>query len=129
MPDLALPTAARSSRKATLAARLEVLEARPGTRHPPAEFLASPGTLGRVGMDDGAVAEDPAVHHQAREQPEVERHAIVAEAAEVLDELVARGPDAPRAMHQIPGELDSRVAARRQAPVEQHDATVAGEAE
>ena len=44
---------------------LEVLEPGAGSRHPPAEFFASPGTLGRIGVDDGAVAEDPAVHHQA----------------------------------------------------------------
>ena len=45
--------------------QLEVLEPSAGSRHPPAEFFASPGTLGRIGVDDGAVAEDPAVHHQA----------------------------------------------------------------
>jgi hypothetical protein len=50
---------------ARLDAGLEVLEPGAGSRHPPAEFLASPGTLGRIGVDDGAVAEDPAVHHQA----------------------------------------------------------------
>ena len=50
---------------AGLDAGLEVLEPGAGSRHPPAEFLASPGTLGRIGVDDGAVAEDPAVHHQA----------------------------------------------------------------
>jgi hypothetical protein len=50
---------------AGLEAGLEVLEPGAGSRHPPAEFLASPGTLARIGVDDGAVAEDPAVHHEA----------------------------------------------------------------
>ena len=95
--------------------------------HPPAELLVRPCALGRVGMDDRAVAEDPAVELQAGDQPEVEvalAHRAALGGQEVLEQLLVRGLRAPGVVAQVPRDLERRRALAGDVPVEQHDAPV-----
>ena len=78
-------------------------------------------------MDDGAVAEDPAVELQAGEEAEVEvvlAHRAALGGQEVVDQLLARGLRAPGVVAQVPRELQRGRALAGDVPVEQDDAPV-----
>ena len=57
-----------------------------------------PRPFGRVGVDERAVAEDPAVHQQAADDAQLDRERVVmcaARRAKVVPELVVGGVDPP----------------------------------
>src|SRR5207245_2643861 len=82
----------------------------------PLELGAGPGALGRIGVDDRAVPEDPAVHHESGDHAQLDGERVVALAArgaEVLPQLVVGGVDPPGGVHQVPGVVDHRVTPSR----------------
>jgi hypothetical protein len=70
------------------------------------------------------VSEDPAVEDEPGEDPQAERSLVVALAAhraEVVHDLVPGRVDPPGGVRHVPGELDRRVPAGGEAPVDQDE--------
>ena len=85
-----------------IAARLEASQpghsssARRVRGHPPGQLLPRPRALGGVGVHDRAVPDDPAVLHEAAQQPHLERLGVVVLAAGAADSP----PRSRRASHR-----------------------------
>ena len=83
-----------------------------------------PHTLGRVGMHDGAVAEQPAERaepcHRPERQPATSSSPPSASSAEP-DDLVARHVDPPGVLEHEPDDLDAGRGHRGEVPVDEED--------